>query len=430
MHEDVRSSGAVRLAVAVLAGVTLLAAAGAAPATVTAGPTLSSRPTIRGGAMQGSRLTATPGTWHGSSAIHYAYQWYRCDTMGGHCRPLRGVTGTHHKIRANDVGHTLALDVRAKDSTGSTNGYASVLGPIAGTPAPVSSIVQPVVSGTAVLGGTIHVDTGKWSGVPKTFNYQWVRCNANGRACAPIAGDRSDSHTIVRRDVAHALVAIVQARSETDSRAVLSLASAPVAGTVPNAAQGPTATAPPVAAGVVQAGKQLAGSAGTWSGAGTIEYRYQWYRCDAAGAHCLSIHGATKPTYLQVVKDISHTLGFAVRASDANGTTSAYAGLVGPVARAAATLVSTAQPTLSGTPAPGQTLQATAGSWSETPVALSYQWQRCNANGRLCTEIAHATAAGYAVTAADAGHTLLAIVQATAGARSQSAFSIGLAVPA
>jgi hypothetical protein len=169
---------------------------------------------------------------------------------------------------------------------------------------------------------------------------------------------------------------------------------------------------------------QLVGSAGTWSGSGTIQYHYQWYRCDPAGAHCESIHGATKATYTQVAKDGAHSLGLTVRATDAAGTSTAYASLLGPVAAAAATLVSTVQPTVSGTPGPGKALQVSSGAWSRTPTALAYQWQRCNANGRLCAAIAGATAASYTLTAADAGHALLAVVQAAAAGLRQTTISV------
>jgi hypothetical protein len=414
-------------AIAALLLVVLATAVGVAPAAVAKGPTASSRPTIVGSATQGSRVTATPGSWHGSGTVRYVYRWYRCDTMGGHCSPLRGATGPQRTLRVGDVGHTVALDVRATDSTGSTNGYASLLGPVGAAPSPLRSIIQPAVSGAAVLGGSVHVDTGRWSKEAKSFAYQWLRCNANGRACTPIAGDSTASHTIVRRDVAHALLAVVQARSTTTSRAVLSLATTPAVASAATAAAAPSPTAPPAIAGVIQQGKQLTGSAGTWSGTGPISYAYQWYRCDPAGAHCLSIHGATKPTYTQVAKDVAHTLGLTVKATDAGGTSSGYANLAGPVAPSTATLVSTAQPTVSGTPNAGQTLQVTAGSWSQPPTALAYQWQRCNANGRLCASIASATAATYTVTAADAGHALLAIVQATAAGVTQPTVSVSTA---
>ena len=151
---------------------------------------------------------------------------------------------------------------------------------------------------------------------------------------------------------------------------------------------------------------------------------YQWYRCDTAGAHCASIHGATSRTYTLGAKDVGKTLGFAVRATDKKGTTNAYASLVGPVAGPTAKLVSIGQPTITGVPKEGQTLQVSAGSWSPAPAAVGYQWQRCNRNGRLCTPLPGATASTYAVTAADSGHALLAVVHATAGAASQDAISV------
>jgi hypothetical protein len=415
----------------------LASPAAGAPDAAARGPTVSSSPTVTGSPTQGSRLTATPGSWHGSGTIKYAYRWYRCDTMGGGCRPLRGATAPRRSLGSGDVGHTLALAVRATDSTGSTNGYASVIGPVAGTSPPLASLVQPSISGPSTVAGTVRIDNGKWSPAPKSFSYQWIRCNANGRGCAPIPGENKTSHTLVRRDVAHALVAIVQARAASGSRAVLSRATpriaaaeTPPAGGSPPAGVGPVSTVPPTVSAVVQQGKQLTGAAGTWTGSGAIQYAYQWYRCDPAGAHCKSIHGATRATYTQVAKDVSNTLGLTVRATDTKGTTSAYASLLGPVVGTGTPLYSTAQPTVSGTPAAGQTLQVGTGTWSQPPSAFAYQWQRCNGNGRVCAAIAGAIAAAYAVTAADAGHALVAVVRATAGVSSESAWSTAARVAA
>jgi hypothetical protein len=180
--------------------------------------------------------------------------------------------------------------------------------------------------------------------------------------------------------------------------------------------------------GTGKQGTQLTGSTGIWSGSGVIGYGYQWYRCDAAGAHCKSVHGATKPTYTLVAKDVGQTLSFAVHATDATGTATAYASLVGPVAAANAILVSTAQPTIAGVAVQGKTLQVSEGSWNRKPDALTYAWQRCNPNGRLCVPIAGATAATYAVTAADAGHALLAVVLAQTKGVSQPTLSVATAV--
>jgi hypothetical protein len=413
------------LAIAALLLAVPAVAVGAGPRAAGAGPVSSSSPTITGVATQGGRLAVTPGSWRGSGTIRYVYQWFRCDTMGSRCARLPGATAQHRRLGANDVGHTLSVNVRATDSKGSTNGYASLIGPIAGVETLLGSIVQPVVSGAARLGGSVHVDIGKWTQAPKSFAYQWIRCNSNGRACAPIVGDRAASHTIVRRDVAHALVAIVQAKSGSTSRAVLSRATAPIAAQPKPGGAALVATVPPSVTMAVRQGKQLKAVPGTWTGSGTIQYAFQWYRCDPAGAHCKSIHGATKPTYTQVAKDVNNTLGLTVRATDTNGTTSAYASLVGPVPAANAPLYTTAQPTLTGTPTTGQTLQLNPGSWSQTPTAYSYQWQRCNPNGRLCTPIPNATAATYTITPDDTNHTLLATVQATAGSNTQQVVSVG-----
>jgi hypothetical protein len=401
-------------------------------------PKVSATPTVAGQPTEGSRLVAWRGSWSGSGKIRYAYQWYRCDTMGGHCAPLRGVTGRTRRLGVNDVGRTLSLAVRASDAAGSTTAYASLVGPIAGRPPLLVSKVQPAVVGAAVPGRTIHVSAGVWKPRPTSFGYQWARCNKQGRLCEPIGGATADAYAVSAGDLGHTLVAIVQAKSDATSRAVFSVAR-PAAATAPRVARarpprsapaapagdgaGPSSSAAPVVAEVIQQGRQLVGAAGSWSASGTLGYAYQWYRCDATGAHCKSIHGATKPTYTQVAKDVGQTLGFAVRATDATGTATAYAGLVGPVAGADAALASTGQPTISGTAAQGQALVASAGGWSRPPASVGYQWERCNANGRLCAPIAGATAGTYTAGAAEVGHALLAVVRATVGAASQDAFS-------
>jgi hypothetical protein len=401
------------------------------PAAAASGPVPTKRPVVEGDATQDSRLVASRGSWSGSGSLHYAYEWYRCDTMGRHCRLLGGVDGRSHRPGANDVGHTLSVAVRATDRAGTTRAFASLVGPIAGTRPKLDSLAQPVVLGSAVQGGTIRVGSGRWRPKPSAVVYQWARCNAELRACAAISGETGATHAIGPDDLGHALVAIVQARSGATARAVFSTASAVAVekGAPPKGAGGgPSLGTPPAVAVVLQQGNQLTGAVGTWSGSGSVTYTYSWYRCDAAGGHCKSIHGATRLTHTESARDVGHTLGFAVHATDSAGTTTAYAPLVGPVAAKDATLVSTGPPAVSGTAMPGQTLQVASGNWSQQPSALGYQWHRCNANGRLCTPIAGATAAAYAVTAEDSGHKLLALVHATAGAVAQDVLSSATAV--
>ena len=121
--------------------------------------------------------------------------------------------------------------------------------------------------------------------------------------------------------------------------------------------------------------------------------------------------------------DSGKTLGFTVRATDSTGTASAYSSLFGPVAPAYPAVTSAAAPTLSGSARPGSTLSVDTGLWRPRAGTLSYAWRRCNPNGRICSPIAGATAATYAVTAADVGHALVAVVSATLGPATQAAYS-------
>jgi hypothetical protein len=68
-------------------------------------------------------------------------------------------------------------------------------------------------------------------------------------------------------------------------------------------------------------------------------------------------------------------------------------------------------PTVTGTAVQGQTLTAAPGTWTNEP-SFTYQWQRCDAAGANCVDIAGATAPSYGVTAADAGATLRVVLTA------------------
>ena len=72
----------------------------------------------------------------------------------------------------------------------------------------------------------------------------------------------------------------------------------------------------------------------------------------------------------------------------------------------AAPPANTAPPTITGTPRVGETLTAQNGTWSNSPTAFQYQWQRCNASGTACVNIGGAVQKTYLLTSADAGRTL------------------------
>jgi len=408
------------------------AGAGVSRGASAAGPTLVGAPAAVGAPVVGQRLTALRGTWSGATTIAYHYQWYRCDSSAAHCSSIHGATGPSYKLVNADATHTIGLTVNATDSSGTASGYASVVGLVAPATATFVSTVQPSVSGAVQQGRTLQVDNGAWSSSPTSFTYSWARCNQNGRLCTPISGATAATYVATAQDVGHALVVLVTASSGTATAAALSaVATAAQTGTstTTSTTSGPRNTAAPIVTGSAVQGSQLMGTAGTWVGSGTVSYAYQWYRCDSTGAHCSSIHGATVASYKLVAPDISHTMGLTVNATGSLGKASAYASLVGPVVASGSSLIATAQPTVTGSGATGKPVSVSNGTWSPVPTAYSYAWQRCNANGRICAPIAGATLSTYTVVAADSGHRLLAIVQATPGTNSAKTFSKSLLVP-
>jgi hypothetical protein len=78
-----------------------------------------------------------------------------------------------------------------------------------------------------------------------------------------------------------------------------------------------------------------------------------------------------------------------------------------------------------GEPAVGITYDASAGSWTGTPViSFGYQWLRCDGSGTNCRPIAGATGTSYVLTAADLNGSLEMEVTATNSGGSQTAISL------
>jgi hypothetical protein len=97
-------------------------------------------------------------------------------------------------------------------------------------------------------------------------------------------------------------------------------------------------------------------------------------------------------------------------------------------ARPQAAPVNTSPPTISGTPAEGQTLVSGTGSWSGTaPINFSFEWQRCDSAGANCASIAGATDTTYVLQAADVGARVRVLVTASNADGTASALSAATA---
>ena len=76
--------------------------------------------------------------------------------------------------------------------------------------------------------------------------------------------------------------------------------------------------------------------------------------------------------------------------------------------------VNVSAPSITGSPAEGQMLTSSNGTWDgATPMTYTHQWKRCDASGGACTDIPGATEATRLAIAADVGFTLRTTVTAT-----------------
>lgn len=102
-------------------------------------------------------------------------------------------------------------------------------------------------------------------------------------------------------------------------------------------------------------------------------------------------------------------------------------GSAGP-AFAASPPVNTVLPKISGTGRVYSSLTAAKGTWSNSPTAYAYSWQRCNTSGASCVAISSATSVSYTLQVADQSATIRVAVTATNSAGSVTATPVQTSV--
>ncbi|MBA2333236.1 MAG: hypothetical protein H0V94_10660 [Actinobacteria bacterium] len=178
-------------------------------------------------------------------------------------------------------------------------------------------------------------------------------------------------------------------------------------------AAAPVNTAPPAITGTPQVGQTLTASNGTWTNSPT-SFAYQWLRCNGGGNAGANVANGTQKTYTLVGADAGRTMRVRVTATNADGSANAQSEQTATVAPATSTAGprNTEPPTISGTPKVGQALTANEGSWTASPTAYAYQWQRCDADVATCAAVIGATGKTYGVRVADLGFRLRVAVTA------------------
>ena len=91
------------------------------------------------------------------------------------------------------------------------------------------------------------------------------------------------------------------------------------AGVSGGVSEAPAITAAPSVSGIARDGSTLTAANGIWSGSAPMAYGRQWRRCDAGGAACEDIAGATGNRYTATEADVGHALRVRVAASNGAG---------------------------------------------------------------------------------------------------------------
>jgi hypothetical protein len=389
-----------------------VAAVTAPSATIQAAPPVNSAPpNIQGTPRLGASLQAQPGTWSPSD-VSYTYAWQRGDPTNGYAA-IAGATGPTYTLTAADVGETVRVRVTATNPDGSAGAASSATTTVAQPP--VNLVAPAAPSGTLMAGDVLTPDTGMWD-TPSTYGFTWLRCPAGststGPRCTSVSG--ASTYTLTTADVGSDIAVTVTATSPGGSASATSALTGPVAGALL------TNTAPPSITGDPQVPNTLYANPGSWS-VPLTSASYDWERCDADGvSNCVEVAPATAH-YTLSAADGGHTIVLVATVTSPGRTATAQSPPLTvsnqPLPQA------TVLPVVSGTPMRTYTLSATGGAWTNHPMTLAYQWQRCDAAGHNCQPIPGATQPTYQLTNADEGGTVAVSVTAANASGSNTAVS-------
>ncbi len=182
-----------------------------------------------------------------------------------------------------------------------------------------SNTSLPSISGSARDGSLLRASHGGWTGNPTSYDYQWLRCDAQGGSCAAIGGATSSTYTVATADVSSRLRVQVTATNASGNGVAQSRPTDAVQAT----SIAPKNTVPPAISGTPQQGSTLTVNGGSWSGTPAPRLSFQWQTCVGTGGGCANINGATNASYVLAASDVAHTVRAIVTATNSKGSTAA-----------------------------------------------------------------------------------------------------------
>jgi dihydrodipicolinate synthase/N-acetylneuraminate lyase len=288
------------------------------------GPANSVLPAIGGDLLVGSTLSVSTGTWSDPQAA-LAVVWQRCASDGTACSAIANESGTSYTLTDSDAGSVLEAVVTATNDGGSssaTSAATAVIGRPAAVPVAPASSTPPVISGDAVVGSTLTLDTGAWSDAQAAIAIVWQRCAADGTTCSPIADATGTTYALTDADAGSVVEAVVTATNAGGSGSATSAVTAVVVQAAPAAPVPPANSTVPALTGDAVVGSTLSADTGTWSDA-QATFDVAWQRCAADGTACSAIAGATGTSYTLTDGDAGSVLEAVVTATNAGGSSSA-----------------------------------------------------------------------------------------------------------
>jgi hypothetical protein len=263
-------------------------------------------------------FTGTSLFTHSSGGVTYDY-WV---TFWGY---FMNPQTAHGYLEFEASGSPYQCDFHNWQWTATTTGAAPV-----STALPELTGTQEVAPGLplALLGNTISVSDGVWSGAPTLIGYRWMRCETpydetQFNNCVAISGATGSSYTLAAADLGHSIQAVVTATNgagSTSTAAKMAGWSADVRGLAGSVGAPNPLSDDADITGAAQVGETLTAVDGTWGGETPITFGHQWSRCDAvAFATCVPIPGAAGSAYHLTPADEGHYIEVSIVGSNAYG---------------------------------------------------------------------------------------------------------------